>query len=189
MDEMPYIDTCGLVYKYGEFFPIEFSLLGYNNTVAAQHFPLTKEEAINRNYKWIEVSRGEYEITKKTSELPDSIDETGEDILKEVLECENCKNAYRILENEFLFYKKENIPVPSLCNECRHERRIGDRLKIQLYKRPCMCNGEKDMTGVYNNTVKHIHGDEPCGEEFKTGYSPERPEIVYCEKCYQQEVY
>jgi len=189
MDEMPYVDSQGLVYKYGEFFPIEFSPFGYNNTVAVQHFLLTKEEAIKRNYGWVEVSRGEYKVTKKSSELPDSINETGENILKEVIECENCKNAYRILENEFLFYKRENIPIPHLCHECRHERRISDRLKIQLYKRPCMCNGEKDVTGIYKNTVKHIHGDEPCGEEFKTGYPPEHPEIVYCEKCYQQEVY
>ncbi len=27
-----------------------------------------------------------------------------------------------------------------------------------------------------------------CPNEFETSYAPERPEIVYCEKCYQQEV-
>jgi hypothetical protein len=189
MDEMPFIDKKGRVYKYGEFFPIEHSQFGYNNSTAIQHFAMTKEKALENGYPWIEVERGEYEITKKSSELPDSINETGEDILKEVLECENCKNAYRILENEFLFYKKENLPIPTLCHDCRFERRISDRLKIQLYERSCMCAGEKDVTGIYKNTVKHIHGDEPCGEEFKTGYPPEHPEIVYCEKCYQQEVY
>ena len=25
--------------------------------------------------------------------------------------------------------------------------------------------------------------------EFETTYSPDRSEIIYCEKCYQQEVY
>jgi hypothetical protein len=30
---------------------------------------------------------------------------------------------------------------------------------------------------------------EGCQNEFETSYAPERPEIVYCEKCYQQEVY
>ena len=66
MDEMPYVDSRGLVYKYGEFFPIEFSPFGYNNSLAVQHFPLTKEEAIEKNYGWIDVERGEYNITKKT---------------------------------------------------------------------------------------------------------------------------
>ena len=52
-----------------------------------------------------------------------------------------------------------------------------------------MCAGSKDETGIYKNTAKHVHGDSPCGESFKTGYGPEGDEIVYCEKCYQQEVY
>ncbi len=189
MDDMPYIDSGGIIYKYGEFFPIELSPIGYNNTVAMQHFPLIKEEALNKNYKWIEVPRGEYKITLDSAKIPESIKEVYENISKEVLECQNCKNPYRILQNEFLFLKKENLPLPRICSECRHERRISDRLKLFLYKRICMCAGEMDTTGQYKNTVKHSHGDKNCSEEFKTGYSPDRPEIVYCEKCYQEEVY
>jgi len=30
---------------------------------------------------------------------------------------------------------------------------------------------------------------DKCGVEIKTSYAPDRPEIIYCEKCYQQEVY
>ncbi len=30
---------------------------------------------------------------------------------------------------------------------------------------------------------------EGCQNEFETSYAPDRPEIVYCERCYQQEVY
>ena len=52
-----------------------------------------------------------------------------------------------------------------------------------------MCAGVADETGKYKNTVPHSHGESRCEEKFKTGYSPEREEIVYCEKCYQQEVY
>jgi len=29
---------------------------------------------------------------------------------------------------------------------------------------------------------------EGCDVEFETTYAPDRPEIVYCEKCYQKEV-
>ena len=108
MDEMPYVDAQGLVYKYGEFFPIELSPFGYNNSLAVQHFPMTQEEAQDKKYPWIEVGRGEYNITKKARELPDSINEVSDQILKEVIECENCKNAYRILENELIFYAKKN---------------------------------------------------------------------------------
>ena len=189
MDEMPFTDKKGRIYKYGEFFPIEHSQFGYNNSTAIQHFKMTKEEALDNGYPWIEVLHGEYKITKKASELSDSISEVEENILEEIIECENCQNAYRILENEFLFYKKESLPIPKMCHDCRFERRIQDRLKLQLYKRSCMCGGEGDVTKIYKNTIKHLHGDTPCGEEFKTGYAPDRPEIIYCEKCYQQEVY
>ncbi|OGI64043.1 hypothetical protein A2914_02470 [Candidatus Nomurabacteria bacterium RIFCSPLOWO2_01_FULL_41_21] len=189
MDEMPYIDSLGLVYKYGEFFPLEFSPFGYNNTLATQHFSITKEEAEAKNYAWVETEKGEYKITQKASEIPDSAHDGIEQILKEVLECENCKNPYRILGNELIFYKKEKLPLPRICNECRFERRISDRLKLFLHERTCMCAGISDETGKYKNTVSHDHKDSPCPEIFKTGYAPERPEIVYCEKCYQQEVY
>ncbi|MEX2052492.1 MAG: hypothetical protein WD991_02250 [Candidatus Paceibacterota bacterium] len=189
MDEMPYVDSKGTVYKYGEFFPAELSPFGYNNTLAVQHFPISKEEAEAKKYGWIEIERGEYVITKKADELPSSINDANDQILKEVIECDNCKNPYRVLENELIFYKKENLPVPRLCSECRHERRISDRLKVHLYERACMCAGTADVTGTYQNTTKHNHNNSPCPEIFKTGYAPDRPEIVYCEKCYQQEVY
>ncbi|MFA5792072.1 MAG: hypothetical protein WC884_03500 [Candidatus Paceibacterota bacterium] len=189
MNDVPYFDKKGNIYKYGEFFPIELSPFGYNNSTAIQHFQMTKEKALQNGYPWIEVPHGEYSITKKSEELPDSISEIGDEILKEIIECKNCKNPYRILENELLFYKKENLPIPRMCHDCRFERRIEDRLKLKLEKRSCMCAGEKDVTEIYKNTVEHFHGEELCKEEFKTGHIEEKKEIVYCEKCYQQEVY
>jgi hypothetical protein len=189
MNEIPYLDKKGNIYKYGEFFPIEFSPFGYNNTVAIQFFDMTKEEAEKNGYPWYEVPRGEYSITKKAGGLANSIGEVQDEILQDIIECEKCKNPYRILENELIFYRKENLPIPTRCSECRFQRRIQDRLKLKLYKRKCMCVGEVDETGVYSNTVEHLHGKEPCQEEFKTGYAPESGEIVYCEECYKREVY
>jgi hypothetical protein len=188
MDEIPFIDKNGNIYKYGEFFPIQFSPFGYNNTTTIEYFSMTKEEANKRGYPWFEVPRGEYTITKTIAELPDSIDDVKGDIIDEIIECEHCKNPYKILENELIFYKKEKLPIPTMCNDCRFERRIKDRLKFQLYERKCMCGGKNDTTNVYKNTATHIHGDNSCEEIFKTGYSSESGEIIYCEKCYQQEV-
>ena len=28
--------------------------------------------------------------------------------------------------------------------------------------------------------------EKGCNNEFETSYAPDRPEIVYCERCYQQ---
>ena len=189
MDEMPYEDKQGIIYKYGEFFPIEFSPLGYNNTIAIQHFPILKEEAEKKGYLWIEAPKGNYNITKKAGELPNAIGEVLPDITKEVIECDKCKSPYRIIEAELAFLKKENLPLPHICHDCRYERRISDRLKTPLYNRECMCGGENDITNKYHNTVSHTHGSNLCGENLRTGYSQDGSEIVYCEECYQKEVY
>jgi hypothetical protein len=187
MDDVPYKDKQGLVYKYGEFFPIEFFLLGYNNTIAMQHFPISKEDAEKKGYLWIEIEKGNYNITKKVGDLPDSINEVSQDIIKEVIECDKCKSPYRIVEAELNFLQRENLPLPHICHDCRYERRIADRLKTTLYNRECMCAGESDITGKYHNTASHIHKSNPCGEKLKTGYAPDGKEIIYCEQCYQQE--
>ena len=63
MNEMPYIDKQGNVYKYGEFFPPELSPFAYNETIAQEYFPLTKEEAIKKGYKWKDREERNYEIT------------------------------------------------------------------------------------------------------------------------------
>src|SRR3989338_5376137 len=99
MDEMPYVDSQGLLYRYGEFFPLEFSPFGYNNTIAGQHFPMSKEEALKKGYGWIDRERGEYAITIKAADLSETIEDTTDAILKEVIECEKCQFAYKIQPN------------------------------------------------------------------------------------------
>lgn len=196
MNEMPYMDKNGRVYKYGEFFPSEFSPWAYNETLAQEYFPLTKEEAIKQGYRWRDPDIKNYVPTIFSQNIPDNITNTSDSITKEIIECahkmtcnQGCTKAFRILQNELQFYKKIGVPLPTLCPACRTMERLKMRLPIQLYDRVCMCAGETDETSRYTNTVKHSHGEFPCGEKFKTGYAPDRPEIVYCEKCYQQEVY
>jgi hypothetical protein len=81
-----------------------------------------------------------------------------------------------------------NLPLPRLCPNCRHYQRLKQRNPLKLWKRHCQCAGGKSSNGVYQNTVVHNHGTNPCPNEFETSYSPERPEIIYCEECYLKEV-
>src|SRR5258708_2528305 len=41
MDRVPYKDKQGNIYKYGEYFPLELSYFGYNETCAMEEFPMT----------------------------------------------------------------------------------------------------------------------------------------------------
>jgi hypothetical protein len=75
------------------------------------------------------------------------------------------------------FYRRMNLPLPRLCPNCRHYQRLKQRNPLKLWHRTCMCG-----------KAGHFHTGK-CEVEFETSYAPDRPEIVYCEKCYQQEVY
>jgi hypothetical protein len=186
MNEMPYVDKKGNVYKFGEFYPTELSYFGYNETDAPEHFPLTKEEVLQNGYNWQDnLQRTTGKETLQPENIPDSINDINDSILNEVLACINCKRNYKIIPNEFIFYKKMKIPIPRRCFYCRHEIRLKRRNPFKLWHRTCMCGS----AGSPSTMINHFHGTEKCKIEFETSYSPERPEIVYCEKCYQSEVY
>jgi hypothetical protein len=189
MVDMPYIDSQGIKYAYGEFFPIEFSPLAYNETLAIEYFPKKKAEVQKQGYLWRDKNPGEHKITIRASNLPDDIKNVTDDILKEVIQCDFCKNAYRLIKPELDFYKRFAIPLPRFCFNCRHAERREKMNPLKLWRRLCQCGGSKSLNNIYSNTAKHQHGDGQCPNEFETSYAPEKPEIVYCEECYQKEVY
>ncbi len=176
MSDLPYIDSKGRIYKYGEFFPPELSPFCYNETIAQEYFPLTKEEALAQGYKWKDNVERNYKIDIKNEDIPDNIKEVDEAILGKVIECEHkgtcneqCTEAFKIIGDELKFYQRMNLPIPHLCPNCRHYNRLRQRNPLKLWHRHCMKEG--------------------CPNEFETSYSPERPEIIYCEGCYNKEVY
>jgi len=172
------IDQMKKTGEYGEFFPSELSHFGYNETMAQEYFPLTKQEALSKGYKWWDkIQKTTGQETLKPEQVPDSIHDVSEDILNEVLVCTECERNYKIVYNELNFYKKHSIPIPSQCFYCRNSARLKFENPFKLWHRTCMCDKE------------HAHHKEHCDIEFETHYAPDRPEIVYCEKCYQQEVY
>ena len=228
MNAMPYVDKKGRVYKYGEFFPPELSPFSYNETIAQEYFPLTKEQALSQGYSWKDPEERNLKIDIKTEELPDLIKDVKDDIVGKVIECatarnwrrsdlrqiskgqssgefSNCTTAFKIIPQEMEFYRKMNLPLPRLCPNCRHYERLKQRNPLKLWHRKCMCGGKTSANfgvrgvpdtanskgstfGNYKNTIEHFHKDQPCPNEFETTYAPDRPEIVYCEACYKQEV-
>ena len=181
MNDLSYIDKKGEVYRYGEFFPSELSPFCYNETVAQEYFPLNKEEATKRGYQWKDREERNYKVDIPAENISSDINE---DIIGKVIECshkgkcnEQCTEAFKIIPEEFSFYKRMNLPLPTLCPNCRHYQRLNKRNPNKLWHRECMCD-----------KGNHIHKGH-CLNEFETSYAPDRPEMVYCEKCYQQEVY
>ena len=133
-----------------EFFPSSISPFGYNETLAMEYFPLTKEEALAKWFK-----RSDYEAPLPKTDA------------KDVIICEVSKKQFRLIPQEIEFYKKHNLPQPTKHPDVRHEERMKLRNPRKLRDRKCA----------------------KCSAEIKTSYAPERPEIVYCEQCYNREIY
>ena len=186
MDDMPYVDSLGRVYGFGEFFPPELSPFPYNGSVADEYYPMSEQEVVKNGFPWRAPEIRNYHPSKTPPDLPDDIHDTPDFITQETIGClhtgscgDLCTVAFKILESELQFYRRMNIPLPRLCPNCRHYGRARYRnpLNVQLWHRTCMC----DKTG-------HGHSTVSCRNEFETPYAPERPETVYCEQCYQAEV-
>ena len=171
--------------EYGEFFPAELSNFGYNETMAQDYFPLSKEEAIRKGFKWWDkIQKTTGRETIKSDRIPDSILDVTESILDEILACIECRRNYKIVRNEFLFYKKHSIPLPRKCFYCRNSARLKLENPMKLWHRRCMCGS----AGSPSATTDHEHKGR-CEIEFETSYALDRPETIYCESCYNKEVY
>ena len=195
MNAMPYTDKQGRIYKYGEFFPSDLSPFSYNETIAQEYFPLTKAEALTQGYRFKDPETKQYNVALEPQNLPDHIKDVDDSILNEVIGCAHkgscnhqCITAFKLIPAELQFYKRMNLPLPRLCPNCRHYERLAQRNPLRLWKRKCQCSGIKSENGTYQNTASHQHGTNSCPHEFETSYAPGRPEIVYCETCYNLEV-
>lgn len=176
MNEMPYKDSKGREYRFGEFYPAELSPFGYNETVAQEYNSLTKEAAVSLGFKWQDnLQRTTGKETLAEADIPKRISETTDDILKEILACNACGRNYRIVPQELTFYRKMDIPIPHACFQCRHSDRVARLNPFALYDRVCDCAN-----------TSHAHTGK-CMNAFQSTYENNRPEIVYCESCYQKE--
>ncbi len=116
------------------------------------------KQALKRNSKCKKCNGREN--GKKSIGLINSKNKTGKNI-----KCEECGRGYKIGPLELNLLKKMNLPVPHSCPQCRQKAHFSRLNPIHLWKRSC----------------------KKCNTEISTAFAPERPEVIYCEKCYQQE--
>lgn len=105
-------------------------------------------------------------IGSSWKELPHRAEESSE-IEAGMHTCKKCNNQFHLIKQEITFYEKRKLPSPQLCPRCRHEERFKERNPRKLWYRACV----------------------QCGVEIQTAYSPAHPEIIYCEKCYLDEMH
>ncbi len=150
--------------------------------------PLIKEEAKKRWFNWSDYESPKPNVEKiiPASKLPEDIKDIPDDILNWAIMPDNSENTedtvgtadllslqpdiqkpFRIIKQELEFYRKHNLPIPRKHPDQRHLERMKLRNPRKLFERKC----------------------DKCSVDMKTTYSPDREEIVYCDKCYNEEIY
>lgn len=153
--------------EWGEYLDPSLSTMGYNETLAQEYFPLTKEEVLQRGWKWFEEDEKKDSYLGPPVNLPETIDDVQDDICNKILQCEKTGKPYKIIPQELSFYRRMKLPLPRHCPDQRHLDRLSQRQPRQLWERTC----------------------QKCSNPIRTTYAPDRPEIVYCESCYLKAVY
>jgi hypothetical protein len=153
--------------EWGEFFTPAINLIGYNDSLANYYFPLAKEAVVEQGFPWNDYEKPVLDLVSiEGKNMPNDITDVDDKILDKLIRCEVDGKYFRIIQPELDFYKKHGIALPHLCPDCRHFARKNQMNKRVLYDRKC----------------------DKCGIELKSTYSPDRPEIVYCEKCYLETI-
>ncbi|MBI2634877.1 hypothetical protein HYW82_04395 [Candidatus Peregrinibacteria bacterium] len=80
---------------------------------------------------------------------------------------EKTAKNFKMNPQELKFYRKYNIPAPKIHPDERHKLRVQLRNPKRLFTRKCA----------------------KCDNDMYSVYAADRPEIVYCEKCYLETVY
>jgi len=155
--------------EWWEFFPSSISPFWYNETTAQEYYPLSKKESQDYLFNWSNYETPFPKVSKiiPADKLPDNISDIPDDILNWAIECEITKKPFRIIKQELEFYRKHNLPIPKRHPDQRHLDRMALRNPRKLFDRKC----------------------DKCSVDMKTTYSPDREELVYCEECYNKEIY
>ena len=128
--------------EWGEFFPVELSTVAYNETVAQDAFPLSKEEVLERGWEWYDAP----EATLAAAE--------GENTVK----CEVSDRVFRLIPQELKFYKEMGLPLPTRHPDVRHADRLSKRNPYVLRKTKCQkCAREVDTDYPTDAPVIYCH--------------------------------
>lgn len=86
--------------EWGEFPPTQYSPLAYNESVAQDHYPLTRDTAEKKGYRWHEADDdiGKVSNTITADRLPDATADIPDDILNWAIECPVSHRLYKIIK-------------------------------------------------------------------------------------------
>ena len=153
--------------EYGQFLPYAMSAGPFNFSNSFLYFPETKKEAILAlGGYWEDIIESKKEGIL-TGNLPDNIKDVPDNIVKEALICPETGWLFNIAEDELIFYKENNIPLPRLHFDVRTKDRLKYLTVLQAYPYKCFY----------------------CKKGIMAYYPPEWGyQKIGCEECYKQNI-
>ena len=145
--------------EWGEYLPQKLSWFSYHESVAHEYFPLSSDEAAAKGFHWREEPAPSLEGSTLI-ELPESISEVSDDIVKRVLHCKRTGRAYKIMPYELRIYRELGVPLPSLCPDERHKDRLSKINPPRLWKRICAVAGEEILSAVPPDSSRTVVSNE-----------------------------
>lgn len=158
-------------WERGRFFDDKLAPYGYNESLANEYFPLTREKAMAKGYKrqdnnYDPVVPDGVE-TLKWDQISNDISSVTDDIVKKIFICEVTNRPFRIVKQELEFYRKMNLPLPRKHADIRYKDRLKTKAQRQLHLRKC----------------------DKCWTDVVSVYGQEVNFDVYCQNCYNKEIY
>lgn len=152
--------------EYGKPLPITLSAFAYNETVASETHPLTREEAEKEGFFWHK-EVADVKHFGNEFKLPENSHDIDSSVCDKILTCESSGKPYKIIPQEYHFYKKLNLPLPRLCPDQRYKNLLKLRNKETLRETNCSF----------------------CNKKIETAYPLETPYKIVCQNCYLKENY
>ncbi|MFA5799655.1 MAG: hypothetical protein WC840_01710 [Candidatus Peribacteraceae bacterium] len=153
--------------EWGEFFPVSSAVFAYNESLSQVYAPLSEQEAKKCGFKWYREEAKKDSYLGPAVDIADDIHSVPDDIQQLILRCSVTGKPYKINAQELTFYRQMDVPIPRKCPDQRQQERLLLRTPRKLWNRACA----------------------NCQKPIATSYSPDRSEIVYCERCYLETVY
>ncbi len=153
--------------EYGKFFPYSMSTGPFNFSTSFTYFPdTTKEDILALGGYWEDIDESHIE-GMPTNELPDDIKDVSDAITTQALICPETGWRFNISQNELIFYKENNIPLPRFHFDVRTKKYFKYFSILQTYPYHCTF----------------------CKKPLDAYYPPEwNYQKIACEDCYKQNI-
>jgi len=155
--------------ELGEFFPISFSPFPYNDSLASDIFPLSKQQCLQQGLNWRDDGLAATP-NLESPEIPDALQDFNN--LNASCHCLRKMRPYKIIPQELEFYRKLNIPIPRLAPLTR----MDDLLRFQPVYR------------LEDKKCARISFDgRSCDQSFKSAFVPGLiNQKTVCRGCYEE---